>query len=215
MANNSNQFLKNGQLNLAAIYGIDKINDSSDRLGNMISTQYQIPSLEQIAAYNQAVLMEQGVIQPTQQTIDAVESVSSSMQEAVDRDLMTPDLEAMYSPITRQDIEETPTPANTITQGATLAPSVQQDIESMPGLITDFSNPYPVTSESIQFLNGFIRTQIGRRVSIDFLVGSNTMVTKTGYLLGVATNYLLLNELDSDDITACDFYNVKFIRFYY
>lgn len=31
-------------------------------------------------------------------------------------------------------------------------------------------NPYEVTAESVQYLNGFIRTQIGRRVSIDFLV---------------------------------------------
>lgn len=211
MASNSSQYIQNGQLNLAEIYGIDKISDNSDRLGNMISTEYQIPSLEQIAAYNQALLAEQGLIQPAQ----PAESVSSSIQEALDEDLMTPDPEAMYSPITRQDILETPTPANTITSGASLAPSVRQNLDSMPGIITDFSNPYPVTSESIQFLNGFIRTQIGRRVSIDFLVGSSTMVTKTGYLLGVATNYILLNELDTDDITACDFYNIKFIRFYY
>lgn len=211
MAINSSHYIQNGQLNLAEIYGIEKISDNSDRLGNMISTEYQIPSLEQIAAYNQAVLTEQGLIQQP----EPPESVSSSMQEAVGDDLMTPDPRAMYSPITRQDIMETPTPANTITSGATLSPSVRQDSESIPGIITDFSNPYPVTSESIQFLNGFIRTQIGRRVSIDFLVGSNTMVTKTGYLLGVATNYILLNELDTDDITACDFYNIKFIRFYY
>ena len=81
--------------------------------------------------------------------------------------------------------------------------------------ITDFTNPYPVTAESIQYLNGFIRTQIGRRVTIDFLVGSNNIVEKSGYLLGVAANYILLNELDTNDITTCDFYNIKFIRFYY
>lgn len=211
MANNSMQHFNNGQLDLAKIYGITGINENSDKLNNLISSEYQIPSLEQIAAYNQAVLAQQGILQPAQQTGQTISTSQSNAQEAA----MTPDLQSMYSPITQQDIEETPTPATTIGPGATLAPSVQEDIESMPGIITDFSNPYPVTSESIQFLNGFIRTQIGRRVSIDFLVGSNTMVTKTGYLLGVATNYILINELDTDDITACDFYNVKFIRFYY
>ena len=49
----------------------------------------------------------------------------------------------------------------------------------------------------------------------DFLVGSNTIVTKSGYLLGVAANYILINELDTNDLTTCDFYNIKFIRFYF
>ena len=82
-------------------------------------------------------------------------------------------------------------------------------------LLTDINNPYEITAESVQYLNGFIRTQIGRRVSIDFLVGSNTIVTKSGYLLGVAANYILINELDTNDLTTCDFYNIKFIRFYF
>lgn len=52
-----------------------------------------------------------------------------------------------------------------------------QTAMSTASLLTDIKNPYEVTAESVQYLNGFIRTQIGRRVSIDFLVGSNTIVT--------------------------------------
>ena len=81
--------------------------------------------------------------------------------------------------------------------------------------INSYSDAFPVTSESIQFLNGFIRTQIGRRVHVDFLVGSNTMTSKEGFLLGVGANYILINEIDTNDITACDFYNIKFIRIFY
>ena len=79
----------------------------------------------------------------------------------------------------------------------------------------DLFIPYEVTRESLQYLNGFIRTQIGRRVTIDFLIGSDNLQSKTGYLLAVAQNYLLLNELDTNDVTACDLYTMKFIRFYY
>ncbi|MCH5304149.1 MAG: hypothetical protein J1E41_04735, partial [Ruminococcus sp.] len=75
--------------------------------------------------------------------------------------------------------------------------------------------PYAVTRESLQYLNGFIRTQIGRRVTIDFLIGSNNLQSKSGYLLAVAQDYLLINELDTNDVTACDLYTMKFIRFYY
>lgn len=67
----------------------------------------------------------------------------------------------------------------------------------------------------VEYLNGLIRTQIGRRASIDFLLGTTGMVTKDGYILGVGSNYILINEVDTDDITACDFYNIKFIKFFY
>lgn len=121
--------------------------------------------------------------------------------------------EEMYQPITKTQSELYPTPA-----------VVQDEIEELDkeknpqnGGITaeDLFLPYEVTRESLQYLNGFIRTQIGRRVTIDFLLGSDTLTSKTGYLLAVAQNYLLLNELDTNDVTACDIYTMKFIRFYY
>ena len=34
-------------------------------------------------------------------------------------------------------------------------------------------------------------------------------------LLGVGVNYILLNEIEGDDVIACDFYNIKFIHFYF
>ena len=116
----------------------------------------------------------------------------------------------MYQPITKTQSELYPTPA-----------VVQEEIEQannpQDDKITaeDLFLPYEVTRQSLQYLNGFIRTQIGRRVTIDFLLGSDTMTSKTGYLLAVAQNYLLLNELDTNDVTACDIYTMKFIRFYY
>lgn len=78
--------------------------------------------------------------------------------------------------------------------------------------------PEPETNipgESLQYLNGFMRSQIGRTVRVDFLIGTNTLVDKTGVLLGVGANYILLNESQTDDLLACDFYNIKFIHFYY
>lgn len=119
----------------------------------------------------------------------------------------------MYQPITRTQSELYQTPA-----------IVQEEIEQIDksknpqnGGVTaeDLFLPYEVTRESLQYLNGFIRTQIGRRVTIDFLLGSDTLTSKSGYLLAVAQNYLLLNELDTNDVTACDIYTMKFIRFYY
>ena len=155
--------------------------------------KYVIPSVEQIAAYHNQQIGRTGTSSPTTTNNTTAQQ---GMQENVGSNQ-----NAMPS-----------TPATTFDYGAT----IQQPLESslMDG-ITDIQHPYPVTAESLQYLNGFLRTQIGRRVSIDFLVGSNSIVTKSGFLLGVASNYILINELDTNDLTTCDFYNIKFIRFYY
>lgn len=205
---NFNGFRNNqSQIDLGNIYGINSEDESNDRDSSYLTLGYPIPSLEQIAAYNSQFLP-----QPTQQPAVLTQPAVLNQPAPGTESEFTPSPSQMYSPITQQAAEETPTPANTIGVEY-IAPS--QGESGLINAITDYSNPYPVTQESIQFLNGFIRTQIGRRVSIDFLVGSNSIVTKNGFLLGVATNYILINELNTDDITACDFYNIKFIRFYY
>ena len=81
--------------------------------------------------------------------------------------------------------------------------------------ITPTTQPAPMTAESLQYMNGFLRTQIGRIVQVQFLIGTNTLVDRMGLLLAVGANYILLNEIETDDILVCDFYNIKFIRFYY
>lgn len=81
--------------------------------------------------------------------------------------------------------------------------------------ITPTTQPASITAENIQYMNGFLRTQIGRPVKVDFLIGTNTLVDKSGILLGVGVNYILIQEAETDDLLVCDFYNIKFIKFYY
>lgn len=81
--------------------------------------------------------------------------------------------------------------------------------------ITDTTQPAPMTAESLEFLNGFLRTQIGRKVRIEFLIGTNTFTDKSGTLIGVGANYILLRQADSDDILTCDFFNIKFVTIFY
>lgn len=104
------------------------------------------------------------------------------------------------------------TPATTASSGATVAMPIRQNIGMS---MSDYQYPFPVTAENLRYHNGFMRTQIGRRITVDFLVGANTIVQKTGYLLGVAQDYILINEIDTNDITTCDYYNIKFIKYYY
>lgn len=69
--------------------------------------------------------------------------------------------------------------------------------------------------ESLQYMNGFLRTQIGKYVEVEFLIGTSNRVMRTGRLIGVGINYILLLDVETQDIISCDFYNIKFVKFYY
>ena len=66
--------------------------------------------------------------------------------------------------------------------------------------------------ESLQYLNGYLRTQIGNYVEAEFLVGSTNITMRAGRLAAVGLNYILIEDLSTGDVSACDFYNIKFFR---
>lgn len=81
--------------------------------------------------------------------------------------------------------------------------------------INALNQPMPITTQSLQYINGFLRTQIGRKVTVDFLIGTGTYLDKTGTLLAVGANYIILNETETNDMLVCDFYSIKFVTIYY
>lgn len=81
--------------------------------------------------------------------------------------------------------------------------------------ITPFNQPIPVTTETTLYINGFLRTMIGRKVTVEFLIGTNTFIDRTGTLLAVGADYIVINEVETDDILVCDFFSIKFVKVYY
>ncbi len=79
--------------------------------------------------------------------------------------------------------------------------------------ITPTTQPEPLTLSSTEYLNGFLRTQIGRRVRVEFLIGTGTLLDRTGTLVGVGANYINLRLIESDDVMTCDFFSIKFVTF--
>ncbi|HEY8422899.1 MAG TPA: hypothetical protein VIL05_14345 [Thermoclostridium sp.] len=65
------------------------------------------------------------------------------------------------------------------------------------------------------FTQGFLQTQIGRYVKVEFLIGVNMFVDREGTLIKVGTDYIIIQESETDDYLLCDIYSIKFIRFYY
>jgi len=200
----------NNQIDLGRIYGIEgTVADASGLEPQNFIQSPNIPSLEQIAEYN---LASRGInVNPP------VSGQINTLPQNINTDYPTGvPYDADYNlsiPPTSPSFVSTPT---TTLNSSMNTQTPTTDINQVGNVaITDFSNPFPVTAESIQYLNGFIRTQIGRRITVTFLVGSTQLEEKSGFLLGVGANYILINELDTNDLTACDFYNIKFIRFYY
>lgn len=98
--------------------------------------------------------------------------------------------------------------------GATL-PQISTPKGNPLAPISPGNQPPPMTAESLEYMNGFLRTQIGKRVKVDFLIGTGTLIDKFGTLLAVGANYILIRQAETDDEVLCDFFTIKFITFYY
>lgn len=196
---------------LMKIYGIPPAGYNEDNPDDLVLKN--LPSLEQIASFNLA-LQTGGVQSGALPPITNLQKPDYAPTPATVYGLSDEGVSYNQNPQNNANL----TNASSNVSLASSSNAMQNTAETGTELsqqITDFSNPYPITPESIQFLNGFIRTQIGRRAQIQFLVGSTDIVEKDGFILGVGSNYILINEIGSNDITACDFYNIKFIRFLY
>jgi hypothetical protein len=66
-----------------------------------------------------------------------------------------------------------------------------------------------------EYTQGYLRTKIGSRVKIEFLIGTNMLVDREGTLTDVGISYIIINEVETDDLLLCDIYSIKFVRFYF
>ena len=50
---------------------------------------------------------------------------------------------------------------------------------------------------------------------VEQLVGSSNVEDRYGYLIGVGVNYILLQEIGTGNVSAIDYYNIKYVYIYY
>lgn len=70
------------------------------------------------------------------------------------------------------------------------------------------------TAQDYLYTQGYLMTQIGRNVRIEFLVGESFLTDRRGTLVQVGIDYVVLRETDSDDLLTCDLYSIKFVTTY-
>lgn len=89
----------------------------------------------------------------------------------------------------------------------TTVPGVQMPVGSM--------DIVPETLQNTAYTQGYLKTQIGRKVKVEFLIGTNMLMDREGTLVDVGASFIIILETETDDLLLCDLYSIKFVRFYY
>lgn len=105
-------------------------------------------------------------------------------------------------------------PMGTIPDGSmgTTSGTMPTSIGAIPLGVDQFGEP-PIMD--IEYTQGYLRTQIGKRIKVEFLIGTNMLVDREGTLVDVGISYIIINEVETDDLLLCDIYSIKFVRFYF
>lgn len=121
-----------------------------------------------------------------------------------------------------QNIAST-TPPGTDTPVSSLGPSAGQFININPNtwvVQVPESSLYPegysevLDVYNIQYLNGYLRTQIGHFCTVELLLGISGVEQRQGILVGVGVNYIILQIPDTEDTMILDFYSIKGMTVY-
>jgi len=80
-----------------------------------------------------------------------------------------------------------------------------------PAAVPPSGEYVPQTVISTQYTAGFLKTQIGKRVRVEFLIGTSSLTDRLGVLIGVGASYILLRDVDTNEIIMGDLYSIKFV----
>ena len=96
--------------------------------------------------------------------------------------------------------------------GTTAAPPfpTPQALQGMEAAGFEMAPGAPVLQD-VNYTQGYLRTQIGKRMLVSFLIGTNTYQDRTGVLERVGISYIILREAEGTEL-LCDIYSIKFVR---
>ncbi len=118
-------------------------------------------------------------------------------------------------PMFRQFPTGTPAGMPSLEPGGTTAVPPFPTPQALQGMETagfEMAPGAPVIQD-VNYTQGFLRTQIGRRMLVSFLIGTNTYQDRTGVLERVGISYIILREPEGSEL-LCDIYSIKFVRIF-
>ena len=57
----------------------------------------------------------------------------------------------------------------------------------------------------------FLREHIGKLMRVEFLIGTNNLTDRIGFLEDVGASYILLRSIENNNLVFCDIYAIKFV----
>lgn len=89
-----------------------------------------------------------------------------------------------------------------------------QGSHTSPGLPTAPASPTSPTTIGTDYTQGYLRSQIGKRMGVTFLLGTNIIQDRVGVLEDVGIDFILLREDETSNLVMCDIYSIKFVNIY-
>ena len=163
-----------------------------NQMGDMKDMSQQMPcGMPQQSYFNQMPTMPMQPIQPMQQTMpQSMQSIVQPQQPIGTTSGATVGGQTVYG---------------------TTSGTMPTNIASVPIALEQFGET-PVFDT--QYTQGYLRTQIGNKVRVEFLIGTNMLVDRTGILLDVGISYIIINPTETDDHMLCDIYSIKFVTIF-
>jgi len=95
---------------------------------------------------------------------------------------------------------------------------MQEPSKAMPQVHADYqSSQIPPTVPIINnplYNQGWLQTQIGKYIRVDFLLGTGTFQDRSGILQEVGISFIILKDVNTNDLTMCDIYSIRFVTVY-
>ncbi len=92
-----------------------------------------------------------------------------------------------------------------------VTPIASQEFQVPPMIPVE---PMPPIVDNVLYNQGWLTTQIGNIIKVEFLIGTGMWVDREGILREVGISYIVIEETGSNDIIMCDIYAIKFVRVY-
>jgi hypothetical protein len=74
--------------------------------------------------------------------------------------------------------------------------------------------PGSPVSQDINYTQGYLKTQIGKKVRVTFLLGTGTLQDRTGILKDVGISYIILRNEETNSNELADIYSIKFVSIF-
>ncbi len=204
MSNNGN--FTDAELDMARIYGVNNIADADGSERN----------LENLAGYN--------VNEPESNMQEGNRSNAENITSEANR--MPPNNNDINTTTQRENLETRDNTTQQIEQrNDQMIPAPHRQEQTLPTVRlnqgrennndaeSSLSLEHNLHEVSDKNMDAFLRTQIGRNVRMQFLIGTDTLIEKSGVLLAVGNNFVVLRDPESGEVVVCDFGGAKFVNF--